>query len=247
MISKSKQTIIAVVVAVVVLAIVAVLVIGQGHSPAAQQNSTLPYASNLTQPITAAPASPADPIISKLLLTQSQAESFFGQGGNYSAYQRTTAAQLQGVLPPEFQAYNITGVYNMTYNHDFVSTSNTFSANVLQETIFPTSNSKYFYSYVLGQDPYLNVSLLSAQGYEYLGGSSNVTVPGMTYTYASFVPLQNATVQGGNFTFEALVGMTNRSVVLVSVIELNSTGTINTTRLADAASSNLLNMTLNTT
>ena len=161
-----------------------------------------------------------------------------GNTTRYGAYQRTTKNQLQYALPVAFQSYNITAEYNMTYN----ATISPTSGNVFAEVIFPTNEAKPFYSYVLASYPFFNATLLRLQGATVLDESVNSILPGgFTYSTSSFSVNALALNQTGSraMVFQVMAAMTNNSVVLLSLLQLNGTNGVNGTKLAQETFQNL--------
>ncbi len=244
---------------IIVIIVAVVLVFLLGRSPNATTttttgvlgNNTLSTAVTTVPPtITILPASPASTNVSKLFITKGQVSSLLGSGGSYGAYQRTTPTQLKYAYPPAFDAYNITAEYNMTYNATNPLPNNLSSGNILTEVVFATMQPKGLYSYVLAQYPYLNASLLRAQGANVINVSINQTAANLTYSASSFYVLTRVPASGASANtlantvsnkviFQALLGYTNSSVVVLSLLQFNGTAAINATRLAQYTALNL--------
>lgn len=228
---------------VLILVGVAVFTVVTGPAPAttsvAQQTAatTLPT-TTVTQAVLVVPPTPANASIAKLFITSNQLSAMLGNTTRYGAYQRTTKNQLQYALPVAFQSYNITAEYNMTYN----ATISPTSGNVFAEVIFPTNAAKPFYSYVLASYPFFNATLLRLQGATVLGESVNSILPGgFTYSTSSFSVNALALNQTGSrsMVFQVMAAMTNNSVVLLSLLQLNGTNGVNGTKLAQETFQNL--------
>ncbi len=233
---------------IAVLAIVVIFTLATTNSNTTTSGTTtqlvLPTsvaATTTAAPVTTiVPATPASANISKLFITRAQASSLLGGNGTYGVYQRTSAAQLQSAIPTTFAAYNVVAEYNMTYNATKVTTG-----NIMAEVIFPTSSAGALYSYILSQYPYFNASLITAQGANVINVSANSRIPGLTYSSSIFKISStqiNRTTNGtstAGVLFQVLLGHTNSSVVIVSILELNGSKGVNATKLAQLTAQNL--------
>jgi hypothetical protein len=240
---KTLIGIVAVVIAVLIVVAVFTL---SSKSPSTNTTntytlSTIPQTSTI---FTITPATPANSSVARHLIGQSTSASLFGAGGKYGAYSRTTPLQLQYVTA-SYPSYNVTAEYNMSYR-----VNSTHGANVISEVIFSTAKSRSLYSFLVSQNPYLNMTIIKSIPGINVSMSNNATSQNMVYSAASFLvssiankstsnSISNTVASNSILAFQILFGYTSNSVVVVSALKLNSSIPVNNILLANITAKNL--------